>query len=99
MSFGDLAQALALAAVALDSGTVQYQWVSADMMALDPGAPHAGAHSFDNQVSFQLGNGAIVQKTLPRGNVTPSPLSEHFPLPRGIRHRDIGRGRSGCLRG
>ena len=27
-------------------------------MSLQPGPSHAGAHPFDNQVTFQLGNGA-----------------------------------------
>ena len=58
MSFGDFSDALALAAVALDSSTIQYQWIAADVLALEPGAPHAGAHPLDDQVAFQFGDGA-----------------------------------------
>ena len=58
MAFGDLSDALALAAVALDGGVVQYQRIAADVLALKPGAPHAGAHPLDDQIAFQFGNGA-----------------------------------------
>ena len=58
MAFGDLAEALALAAVSLDCGVVQYQRIAADVLAFEPGAPHAGAHPLDDQVAFQFGDGA-----------------------------------------
>ncbi len=58
MELGDLAQALAMLAVALDSGMVQHQRIAADVLAFEPGAPHAGAHSLDNQVAFQFSDGA-----------------------------------------
>src|ERR1035437_367594 len=58
MTFGDLAQTLALAAVLLDSGTVQYQRLTADVLTFEPGAPHAGAHPFDDQTAFKLSDGA-----------------------------------------
>jgi hypothetical protein len=38
MAFGNLAKALAFAAVALDGGIVEYQGISADMLAFEPGA-------------------------------------------------------------
>jgi F420-0:gamma-glutamyl ligase-like protein len=58
MALGDLADALALAAVALDSGTIQLQRIAADMLAFEPCAPHAVAHPLDDQVAFELGDGA-----------------------------------------
>lgn len=58
MPFGDLAQALPLAAVALDGSIVEYQRVAADVLTLEPGASHVGAHSLYYRVAFQLGDGA-----------------------------------------
>ena len=58
MALGDLADALALAAVSLYGGVVQHQRIAADVLAFEPGAPHAGAHSLDNQVAFQFSDGA-----------------------------------------
>ncbi len=58
MAFCDLAKALTAFAVSLDSSAVQDQWVSADVLAFEPGAPHAGAYPLDDQVAFQFGNGA-----------------------------------------
>ena len=58
MAFGDLPDALATLTVLLDGGVVQYQRSSADVLAFEPGAPHAGAHPFDDQVAFQFGDGA-----------------------------------------
>ena len=58
MSFGDLARALPLAAVALDGSIVECQWLTADMLAFEAGAPHAGAHPLDDQVAFEFGDGA-----------------------------------------
>ena len=37
MAFGDLSDALALAVVALDSSTIQAQWIAADVLALETG--------------------------------------------------------------
>src|ERR1035438_3141062 len=48
MPFGDLTDTLALTAVALDCGVVQDQRISTDVLAFEPGAPHAGAHPLDN---------------------------------------------------
>ena len=58
MAFGDLAQALAMLAVAYDRGMVQHQRIAADVLAFEAGAPHAGAHPFDNEVALQLSDGA-----------------------------------------
>ena len=52
MPFGDLAQALPLAAVALDGSIVEYQRVAADVLTLEPGASHVGAHSLYYRVAF-----------------------------------------------
>src|ERR1017187_3644775 len=58
MSLRDLAKALALASVALDSGVVQFQRIAANVAAFEACAPHAGAHSFDDQIAFKLSDGA-----------------------------------------
>ena len=58
MASGDLAQALAMLAVAYDRGMVQHQRIAADVLAFEAGAPHAGAHPFDNQVAFEFSDGA-----------------------------------------
>jgi len=54
MAFGDLAQALAALAVAEDSFAIDGDGLPADVPALEPGAPHAGAHPLDDQVAFKL---------------------------------------------
>src|ERR1022692_1269736 len=58
LSFGDLAQALATLTVLLDGEIVQYQGISADVLSFEAGAPHAGAHSLDDQVALEFGDGA-----------------------------------------
>ena len=58
MALGDLTETLPLAAIAEDSSAIQVQWITADVLAFKPGAPHAGAHSLDNQVAFELCDGA-----------------------------------------
>ena len=58
MAFRDLSQALASAAVFLDSGTVQYERLAADVLTFETSAPHAGAHPFDDQTAFKLSDGA-----------------------------------------
>ena len=57
VSFGDLSDALATLTILLDGGAVQYQRSSADSLAVEPGAPHAGAHPLDDQRAFQLSDG------------------------------------------
>ncbi len=58
VSAGDLAQAASSLAVADDSAAIDVQWPAPDMLALELGAPHAGAHPLDDQVAFQFGDGA-----------------------------------------
>ena len=58
MSLCDLTKALTLAAVALDGGIVEEQWLPSDVPAFEAGAPHAGAHPLDDQVSLKFSNGA-----------------------------------------
>jgi hypothetical protein len=58
MSFGDLAQALATLTVLLGGEIIQYQGISADVLSFKTSAPHAGAHSLDDQVALEFGNGA-----------------------------------------
>src|SRR5664280_2892778 len=58
VAFGDLSKALATLTVLLDSRTVQYQRLTADVLTFEPGAPHAGAHPFDDQTAFKLSDGA-----------------------------------------
>ena len=42
MSFCDLSNALAALTILLDGGAVEYQWSSADSLAVDPVPVHAG---------------------------------------------------------
>jgi len=54
MAFGDLAQALPLTALAVDSLAIDGDGLPADVPAFEPGPPHAGAHPLDDQVAFKL---------------------------------------------
>ena len=58
MPFCDLAQALAILKVFLDSCVIEYQWVAADVLAFVACAPHSGAHAFHYKVAFEFGDGA-----------------------------------------
>ena len=58
MAFGDLSQTLTMQAVLLDGSVVQYQRSTADPLAFEAGAPHAGAHPLDDEAAFQFGDGA-----------------------------------------
>jgi hypothetical protein len=58
VSFGDLAKTQATLTVLSDSEVVQYQRSSADSLAFEPRAPHAGTHPFDDQRAFQLSDGS-----------------------------------------
>ena len=53
-----LAQALTLAAIAQDPDAIKVEWFAANVPALELGATHAGAHSFDDEVAFEFRNGA-----------------------------------------
>ena len=55
---GDLAQAVSGLPITDDGAAIYLQRPAADMPALELGAPHAGAHPFNNKVAFQLGDGA-----------------------------------------
>ena len=52
MPFCDLAQALAILKVFLDSCVIEYQWVAADVLAFEAGAPHSGEYPLDDQRAF-----------------------------------------------
>jgi len=58
MSPGDLAEDLAVLAVPKDSLAIQVERWTADVLALMPGAPHAGAHSFSNEAPLEFGDRA-----------------------------------------
>src|ERR1019366_8967199 len=58
MSAGDLAQALSMLTVLNDCGPVEIKGSASDVAAFEASAPHAGAHSLDDQVAFQFGDGA-----------------------------------------
>jgi hypothetical protein len=58
VSLGDLAEAVAVLAVPNDGFTVKIERSASDVAALELGAPHAGAHSLDDQVAFEFGDGA-----------------------------------------
>src|SRR5664280_531324 len=58
MAFCDLSKALATLTVLLDSRTVEYQRLAADVLTFETSAPHAGAHPFDDQTAFKLSDGA-----------------------------------------
>jgi len=55
---GDLAKTLALTAIVLDSGMVEFEPIAADMATLEAGTPHAGPHPLDDQTAFQFSDGA-----------------------------------------
>ena len=58
VSLGDLAETVAVLAVPNDAFTVEIKRPASDVPALELGAPHAGAHPFDDQVAFKLRDGA-----------------------------------------
>ena len=58
MTFGDLPDALATLVVLLDGEVVQHQGSPADALTFETSTPHTGAHSLNDQASFELGDGA-----------------------------------------
>ena len=58
MAPGDLSKTQAALTVLLDGEIVQAQRSSADVLAFQAGAPHAGAHPLDDQAAFEFGGGA-----------------------------------------
>ena len=53
-----LAKALTLVAIAQDADAIEVEWLAPDGTAFELRPSHAGAHSLDDQVTFQLGNGS-----------------------------------------
>ena len=66
-----LPDAEAMLAITEHRLTIDDQPGPADMLAFQSGAPHASAHSFDDQVAFELSDGAKDDDTVfsPRGPV------------------------------
>jgi hypothetical protein len=58
MALRDLTKALSPAAIVTDGRVIQHQRVSSDVPALETGTPHAGPDPLDDQVAFELGDGA-----------------------------------------
>ncbi len=56
VSAGKLAEALPMLTIRQDRSTVQFQRLASDMPSFEASAAHAGAHPFDDQAAFQLGN-------------------------------------------
>ena len=54
MGFCDLSQTLSALPIFADSASIQFDRVSADVTAFEFSAAHAGFHSLDDQVSFEL---------------------------------------------
>ena len=55
---GDLAETLPALAVSDDGFAIKIERPASDGSTFEAGAPHAGAHPFDDQVTFELGDGA-----------------------------------------
>jgi hypothetical protein len=53
-----LAKALTLVAIAQDAGAIEIEWLTPDGTAFELRPSHAGAHSLDDQVSFQFRDGS-----------------------------------------
>ena len=58
MPFSNLSQTLAMQTIPLDGCMVELQRSATDALAFEAGAPHSGAHPFDDQVAFEFGDGA-----------------------------------------
>ena len=58
MTPGDLAEALAAAAIATDCGVIEVERFPSDLAAFELGPPHAGPDPFDDQIAFQSCDGA-----------------------------------------
>jgi hypothetical protein len=57
VAFGDLAKTQATLTVLSDGSIIEYQRSSADSLAFEPSAPHAGTHSLDGQTTLELRHG------------------------------------------
>ena len=58
VSLGDLAQAQAAATITEDGIAIELERMTSDVAAFEPGAPHAGAHPFDDEVALEFGDHA-----------------------------------------
>jgi hypothetical protein len=58
ITFRQLAKTLTLVAIAQDAMAIEVEWLTPDGTALELRPSHAGAHSLDDQVAFQLGDGS-----------------------------------------
>jgi hypothetical protein len=58
MGLGDLGQAQGARSILPDRVAVELERLAPDLPAFEPGPAHAGADPLDNQVPFQLGDGA-----------------------------------------
>ncbi len=58
ITLSQLAQTLTLVAIPQDADAIEVQWSASDVSAFELGAAHAGANTLDNQVAFELHNGA-----------------------------------------
>jgi hypothetical protein len=58
VSPGDLADALAIQPVLLDSGVVQFQRLAADVLTFQASAPHAATHPLNDQAAFEFSDSA-----------------------------------------
>jgi len=54
VSPGDLAETLPAPAFSKDGITIESKRWTSDMLAIEPGAPHAGAHPLDDQAAFKF---------------------------------------------
>ena len=57
-SLGDLSEALPVQAIPEDGFTFEIERATTDVPAFQACAPHAGTHSFDDQIALEFGNGA-----------------------------------------
>ena len=56
VALGDLAQAEAPAVIAHDGVSIELERAASDVPSFEPGSPHAGAHSLDDEIAFEFGN-------------------------------------------
>ena len=58
MGSGYLAQAVSALTIPEDRLAIESKWLASDVPAFEFGAPHAGAHPFDDQIAFEFSDGA-----------------------------------------
>ena len=54
----DLAEAVSMLTVSTDSFAIEFEGWTSDVPAFEASPPHAGTHSLDDQVAFELGDGS-----------------------------------------